>query len=417
MCPAIRPSKPSLRSTTTTKAKKKQPLGGGFGEYFHVRRRVPSTHAQNLAMMLIGRFITGFTGGGFSLVAPVYIGETAEDSVRGALGSGFQLMVVLGILFVNVIGLGPNWQWISMICGFVPLVFLIAMVFVQESPRYLLMKGKRAEASRALCWFRKKNSSQDVEQELLIIEAEVNEAKMNKAKVSDLALSYNLRPSVIMFLLMLFQQLSGINAVIFYSTTIFQDSGSNFENDLIPSIIVAAVQVVATLGAVFVVDRLGRKILLIVSDALMCVSLVALGVYFKLKEDGKVDGLGWLPLVSLIIFISAFSIGFGPLPWMMLGELLPPKLKGLVASMATMFNWFLAFLVTKFFTSVRDALTPKWCYWMFAIICAVGTAFVILIVPETKGKSLEEIQRHFGAPETVTRNENRNRNSSDKDDL
>ncbi|OXA62848.1 facilitated trehalose transporter Tret1-2 homolog [Folsomia candida] len=357
-------------------------------------------YAQNLAMMLCGRFISGFCGGGFSLVAPVFIGETAEDSIRGALGSGFQLMVVLGILFVNTVGSFADWQWLSLICGFVPLVFLISMIFVQESPRYLLMKGKNADASQSLCWFRKKTSSQEVEDELKIIEISVNESKAEKAKFSDLALPHNLRPSLIMMALMLFQQLSGINAVIFYTTNIFKAAGSDLDGN-VSSIIVAGIQVVATLAAVFVVDKLGRRILLTASALIMCIALVALGLFFHLQENGNAKTIGWLPLVSLMVFISAFSIGFGPLPWMMLGELLPPKVKGLVASVATMFNWFLAFLVTKFYQNLLDAVGAPACYWGFAGVCAVGTAFIILIIPETKGKSIDEIQKLFGAP-TVT---------------
>jgi len=365
-------------------------------------------YAQNLAMMLIGRFVAGFCGGGFSLVAPVYIGETAEDSVRGALGSAFQLMVVNGILFVYVVGTFASWQWLALICGFVPVVFLIAMIFVPESPRHLLAKGKNAEASQALCWFRKKTSSQEVEDDLKIIETSVNDAKAQKSKFSDLFISYNLRPALIMLGLMLFQQLSGINAVIFYTVDIFESAGSSLDSN-VSSIIVGVVQVAATLLSVFVVDRLGRRVLLLVSDVVMCISLVLLGLFFKLDDGGNADNIGWLPLVSLITFVIAFSIGFGPLPWMMLGELLPPKIKGLTASLATMFNWLLAFLVTRFFKNVLSALGAAWCYWCFAIVCAVGTVFVFIFVPETKGKSIEEIQRHFGGGSDV---ENRNGNNS-----
>ncbi|OXA48919.1 facilitated trehalose transporter Tret1 [Folsomia candida] len=353
--------------------------------------------ATNLAMILAGRFITGFCGGGFSLVAPVYIGETAEDSIRGALGSCFQLLLVIGILVVNCLGLLVDYQWISFICGVFPLVFLVAIFFVQDSPRYLLMKGKEAEASKALCWFRRKTSPQEVEDEMSIIQAGVTEALTNKAKLSDLKLPQNLRPALIMFALMFFQQLSGINAVIFYTSDIFEAAGSDLPA-LESAIIVTGIQVFATLGAVFVVDKLGRKILLIASASVMCVSLVALGLFFMLQSHSLDNGIGWLPLVSLMIFITAFSIGFGPLPWMMLGELLPAKTKGLVASMATMFNWFLSFIVTKFYANLLKAVGAPACYWGFAGVCAVGTAFIIIFVPETKGKSMDEIQEHFGAP-------------------
>jgi len=357
--------------------------------------------AKNIAMVYAGRFLVGFCSGGFSLIAPVYIGEIAEDSIRGALGSGFQMMVVLGILFVNVIGKWANHLWLSIICGFFPLVFAVFMIFAKESPKYLLMKGKNTEAIESLRWFRNKQSSQDVDAEFKLIEASVNEVLSTKTKVSDLKLPWNLRPTIILMALMLFQQFSGINAVIFYTQKIFESAKSEMD-PLDASILVAGVQVIATLAAVFVVDRLGRKILLLASDLIMCISLVCLGLYFKLDEDGKGGSIGWLPLVSLMIFIAAFSIGFGPLPWMMMGELLPGHIKGPVASMATLFNWLLAFIVTKFYEDLLEATSAFWCYWIFAIVCAVGTGFIFLFVPETKGKSVEEIQRGFGAPSNQT---------------
>ncbi|OXA48677.1 Facilitated trehalose transporter Tret1 [Folsomia candida] len=301
------------------------------------------------------------------------------------------------MIFRNVLGKLADFQWISFICGVIPLAFLVAILFVQESPRYLLMKKKEAEANKALSWFRRKTSSQKVEEELSIIQAGVTEALTNKAKLSDLKLPFNLRPALIMFALMFFQQLSGINAVIFYTSTIFSDAGSDMD-PLDSAIIVNGMQIVATLAAVFLVDRLGRKILLTGSAATMCVSLVLLGLFFLLKEKNKADSIGWLPLASLIIYISAFSMGFGPLPWMMLGELLPAKSKGLVATMATMFNWFLSFIVTKFYSDLLAEVGAPACYWGFAAVCAVGIAFVIIFVPETKGKTLDEIQEHFGAP-------------------
>jgi len=210
-----------------------------------------------------------------------------------------------------------------------------------------------------------------------------------------------LRPSLIMMGLMLFQQLSGINAVIFYTVQIFDSANVDLDPS-VSTMIVGGVQIAATLASIFVVDRLGRRILLLFSDIVMCISLVALGLYFKMKEDGNAANIGWLPLISLILFIVAFSVGYGPLPWMMLGELLPPKVKGLTASIATMFNWFLSFLVTKFFANMLKSFGDAWSYWTFAIICAAGTVFVFIFVPETKGKSLDDIQKLFGAPEAKT---------------
>jgi len=163
----------------------------------------------------------------------------------------------------------------------------------------------------------------------------------------------------------------------------------------------------------------------------MGISLVALGIFFLLKynqeEDhkkglvipdlpstteewvaGVVDDIGWLPLVSLMAFITAFSLGFGPIPWMLIGEILPSRAIGIAASLCTSFNWFLAFLVTLFFEKIKEAMTIQWCYFSFAIVCGIGVLYVLFIVPETKGKSLEEIQAMFGESESIMNNSNQN---------
>ena len=154
-----------------------------------------------------------------------------------------------------------------------------------------------------------------------------------------------------------------------------------------------------------IVERLGRKLLLIISASLMCVSILALGIFFYLDENETTDGgsidpevvtsLGWLPLVSLIIYILAFSIGFGPLPWMMNGEFFSLEAKGLAASLATAMNWLCAFCVSKFEVNIEDAINPSGAYFMFAAINALAALFVLFIVPETRGKSPEDMKEHF----------------------
>ncbi|ODM88243.1 Facilitated trehalose transporter Tret1 [Orchesella cincta] len=366
--------------------------------------------AQNSVMIISGRAITGFCGGGFSLVSPLFVAEMAEDNIRGALGSGFQIMLTFGILFVSVVpyvfGSFLSYKWLAIVCCFVPIISLVAMIFIPESPRYgfnqlqlkrlvyLVFKGKLAEAGKSLCWFRKKASFRDVEVEMRIIEMSVHEMKSQASSFGELFESHHLRPSLLMMALMCFLQLSGINAVIFYTYDIFQAAGTTMDENL-STIIFGSVQFGATVSTIFFVDRAGRKILLLVSSAVMCGSLVVLGIFFHLKENGNDEGLGLLPLICLMLFTWAFSIGYGPIPWVMLGELIPQKVKARVASLATVISWSLSFVVTKFFKSIQDTLTIQWCYWIFAIICAIGFAFVFLLLPETKGKSVEEIQNYF----------------------
>ncbi len=168
-------------------------------------------------------------------------------------------------------------------------------------------------------------------------------------------------------------------------------------------------------------EKFGRKLLLIVSAGLMCVSIVALGAFFYLDENKScvyggnstwttteepcdssgdvdpdtVDSLGWLPLTSLIIYVLAFSIGFGPLPWMMNGEFFSLESKALASTIACAFNWFCAFMVSKFEVNLEDAINTSGAYWLYGSICAIAVVFVLFLVPETRGKSPEEMKAHF----------------------
>ncbi|KAJ4426299.1 hypothetical protein ANN_27113 [Periplaneta americana] len=189
--------------------------------------------------------------------------------------------------------------------------------------------------------------------------------------------------------LMVFQQLSGINAVIFYSVDIFEAAGSTLDPK-VAAIIVGVVQVVMSYAASAAVDRAGRRILLLVSASVMALCLALLGFYFCLEDAA---GLGWLPLVCVTVFIIVFSLGFGPLPWMMMAELFAPRVKGNASSVAVCTNWTLVFLVTFSFGKLVAGLGEHTTFWIFAAICACATVFVWRLVPETKGKSLDEIQR------------------------
>lgn len=154
-------------------------------------------------------------------------------------------------------------------------------------------------------------------------------------------------------------------------------------------------QVIATFVSVLVVDRLGRRILLLASALVMALSTVGLGVYFFLQQrDGQaaVDDIGWLPVSCLCVFIIMFSIGFGPVPWLMMGELFAADVKGVAGSIAGTTNWLLAFVVTKTFVNLKAALGNGETFWLFSGITVIGLVFVFFFVPETKGKSLNEIQ-------------------------
>jgi SP family facilitated glucose transporter-like MFS transporter 8 len=184
---------------------------------------------------------------------------------------------------------------------------------------------------------------------------------------------------------------------------LFQDAGSDLEPST-ATIIVGVIQVVATFISTLVVDRLGRRLLLLISDFVMAVCALLLGVFFYLKDVEKDDvtNLGWLPLTSVCVFIIVFSLGYGPIPWMMVGELFAPQIKGFASSLSCVLNWILAFLVTRFYSDLAIASGTHTTFWIFAGISLIGTVFVFFIVPETKGKTLDEIQKELGGSASAT---------------
>lgn len=256
------------------------------------------------------------------------------------------------------------------------------------------MKGQEAEAIKSLKRFR--GSDFDPTEEIADLWKEEEQKKSQNVREA-LKQKSSKKAMLISFGLMFFQQLSGINAVIFYSSTIFADASFNLQPE-IATIIVGVVQVIATFIATLTLDKLGRRLLLLVSDSLMALCTLVLGIYFGIKvaSADAVESLGWLSLLSLCIFIVAFSLGFGPVPWLMIGELFSSDVKGVAGSLAGTLNWSLAFIVTISYPPLSSAIGVSACFLIFTGISVCGTAFSYFIVPETKGKSLKEIQKMLG---------------------
>ncbi|XP_018308753.1 facilitated trehalose transporter Tret1 isoform X2 [Mycetomoellerius zeteki] len=387
--------------------------GGPLIEYIGRKKTILSTAfpfigawlliamAQNIPMVLAGRALCGFAVGVASLALPVYLGETIQTEVRGTLGLMPTVFGNSGILLCFVAGMYLDWRNLALVGASLPLPFLILMFIIPETPRWYISKGKTKMSRKSLQWLRGKDT--DITDELTMIEKlhqEYLDSERNTSQsiISELLKSKNLRPLLISLGLMLFQQMSGINAVIFYTVQIFQDAGSTIDEN-ISTIIIGIVNFISTFVAASVIDKLGRKMLLYISAILMILTLFSLGGFFYVKSMGvDVTAFGWLPLVSLIVYVIGFSLGFGPIPWLMMGEILPAKIRGSAASIATAFNWMCTFIVTKTFEDVIGVIGAHGTFWMFGIIVVVGFVFVIVSVPETRGRSLEEIEKRFTGP-------------------
>ncbi|XP_065348675.1 facilitated trehalose transporter Tret1-2 homolog [Cloeon dipterum] len=354
--------------------------------------------STSVAALYVGRFLGGLATGAVSVVAPIYCAEIAEQKCRGALGTLFQLQLVVGILFAYVVGAVAPINCFAYTCALVPALFMVTFVWMPETPQFLLSRGRRFAAEQSLQWLRGGDGC-DVQKELLVMQSSASAADASSMSgASSLVLDPATRKALFVSLgLMALQQLSGINAVVFYSGSIFDSAGGTLSPS-VASIVIATVMVAATACSALLVDKAGRRPLLLLSAALMAACLAALAVSFSYTPDltaedaVRPDWLNWLPVLSVAVYIVAFSIGFGPIPWMMMGELFSDSAKSSASAVAASCNWGLAFAVTKSFQSLVDALGSTGAFAFFAAVCVAAIFFTLFVVPETKGKSSEQIQ-------------------------
>lgn len=350
--------------------------------------------AQEVWYLYAARVLAGFSVGIGSLVLPVYLGETIQPEVRGALGLLPTAFGNVGILVCFVAGSYLKWDHLAWLGVALPVPFLVLLFLIPETPRWYIAKGEKEKSKEALQWLRGKDT--DIEEEFNELKKSQEESDKTESSLGDLFQKHNLKPLLIALGLMFFQQMSGINAVIFYTTTIFKMAGSTIDNSLC-TIIVGIVNFASTFIATVLIDRLGRKVLLYISAISMCITLATLGTYFYVSNVIGVDvsDYGWVPLASFVVYVLGFSLGLGPIPWLMMGEILPSKIRGPAASLATAFNWTCTFVVTKTFVDIIDKIGPHGTFWLFSAVILVSIVFIALWVPETRGQSLQDIERQL----------------------
>ena len=356
----------------------------------------------------------------------MYIAEISTSKLRGLFGNCNQLFITMGIFVVEALGSHPKqfltYNNVALIAAAIVVTFEAAVLIIPETPRWYYKHGKELEGNRVLVFLR--GPKADVPKEIRGIQDTIASGK--GSNLLDKLLAFKQRlvflPFLLVLMLMFFQQFSGINAAIFYSSQIFQKA--QIKNPPLVSLLaVGLVQIVATFISVVLVDLLGRKILLVVSSSGMLLSSAGLGIYFLVLDHfcGKCIGsldqcselvnssyhhahemapcdstaFGGLAIASVVVFIIAFSLGWGPIPWSMMSELLPLKVRGLAGSFATMINWTFAFIITLLFSKYAAKVTPKFAWWSFAIVMAISIVSVLFLLPETKGHKLEEIEEHF----------------------
>ncbi|CAH0597771.1 unnamed protein product [Chrysodeixis includens] len=349
--------------------------------------------SPNVYGLYVGRFVGGMALGAFSVGIPPYIEDIAEKQILPTLANFYHVHFSCGVLFGYVIGLVENTSWLTVLCASVPTAFFIAFIFLPESPAYLMSQGKYHQALAALRYFR--GIDNDIDSEIKQLKERIRNSAKIKVTFKELfGTRSNVKALIVSFGLMVFQQMSGIYPVLFYAKTIFEKFAISL-NPPSAAIILGFCLVSSTYFSTMLLKVVRRRVLLMVSFAAMAVNLSCLGIYYHLKASNLSPSSTWVPLFTLCLFVSFYASGVGPIPWLMLREIFPPHMTRRATALTAGFHWFLAFGVTKLYQNLVDMVKPGWTLWAFAITCIIGIIFVYFFVPETKDRTLQEIQDEF----------------------
>lgn len=344
--------------------------------------------APTVPVLVAGRLIDGVAIGFASIVGPLYISEIAPPRIRGGLTSLNQLMVTLGILssyFVNL-AFADTGSWRLMLgAGMVPAVVLgVGILKMPESPRWLLEQGREDEARAIL----EQTRADDVDAEMDAIRETVH--KQSNNGLGDLLSSW-IRPALVVGLgLAVFQQVTGINAVIYYAPTILESTGFGNATSILATVGIGVINVAMTVVAIALIDRVGRRPLLLVGVGGMTLTLGVLGLVFYLP--GLSGGLGWVATVCLMLFVAFFAIGLGPVFWLLISEIYPLSVRGSAMGVVTVANWGANLAVSLAFPLLTANLGRPATFWLFGGCSLLALVFTYALVPETKGRSLEAIE-------------------------
>jgi len=345
------------------------------------------TGAHGFHTLLVGRFISGLAIGIVSMAVPLYIAEMSPPENRGALVSLNQLCITLGILIAYIVtySFAPKAEWRSMFgFAFIPIVIqFIGLFFIPETPSWLISHNKNEAADKILHKIRTANSREN------LIPVEKREDSPTKKNWRELFSPQVRKPFLIGIGVAVFQSITGINTVIYYAPQIFQLAGYQAaQTALFATILVGVVNVLVTIIALWLIDRVGRRPLLICGLIGMAASLGLLGVAFL--SQGELTGLA--AIIGLLVYVAFFAVSLGPVAWLIISEVYPLGIRGRAMGIASFSNWVCNYFVSLTFLTLIQVLGTSGTFWLYAIICFLGLWFVIKLVPETKGKTFEQIQ-------------------------
>lgn len=345
--------------------------------------------STSLPVFIIFRIIGGLGVGAAAMVSPMYIAEMVPASRRGRLVALYQLAIVTGILLAYCANFAlantgsNNWRWMFASQTLPAVLFWIMLIRVPETPRWLVKKKKFAEAIAIL-----QRTGGDAYAKYEIDQIQLSFHNQFRARLSDL-LSRSYLPIVwIGVMIAIFQQITGINSILYYAPVIFKETGLDMSGSLLQTIGIGLINVLATFIAIGWVDKIGRKRLLLIGCVCMGLSLAAIGLCFHYRFFDL-----YIVLIAMVIYVGSFGATLGAVTWVYLSEIFPNRIRGLALSVATAALWIADFVVTATFPVMTKQLGTSVTLYTYAAFCAIAFLYILAKVPETKGKSLEEIER------------------------
>ena len=354
--------------------------------------------ANNVYMLYVAALAGGVCSAVIAVVTPVYISEIAHPDIRGCLCTLAKLSSSIGMLLSYLLGAFLDWRQLATVTAVAPVCLFMTTFLIPETPSFLLYRGLDSEATSALQWLR--GSATDVARELTTMKANISTLRRNQPEnLPNTATKDLVRPLFITCGLMVFQKFSGANAFNFYAVPILSETFVGLD-PYRAAVVVVFVQICAGMASSALVDTVGRRPLLVFSNMLMAAALAAFGCYVYLKGQDQSKEMfvrqqwkdsDWVPLFCILVIEIAFALGVSPISWLYIGELFPLKHRGFGALAASV-SYACSFASVKTFVDFQLWIGLYGAFWLYACVAAVALVFTLMFVPETKGKSLQEMQ-------------------------